>query len=156
MKHFPPQRNRKIFGATVGSLTIVIALCVATNGCSDVAAPQPSRQEHVVKRLATLAPELHGAADSFARGVEDLQLRRRMELAVARLADQLAAGMADSSSAALSDARSLLAGVDDDSAIEVAPVGLALDYIERRIIEILNESAADSTLGVPEDVPPQN
>ncbi|MFL5528779.1 MAG: hypothetical protein ACJ791_05380, partial [Gemmatimonadaceae bacterium] len=63
------------------------------------------------------------------------------ELAINRLADQLLAGNVSPSRVALAQVRSLLAGVDDVSAIELAPVALALDLIERRMNQILNSLA---------------
>jgi hypothetical protein len=85
-----------------------------------------------------LAPELHDAADLFAQGVADTTLQGKTELAVNRLADQFLAGKVAASRAALAQARSLFANLNDVSAIELAPVGLALDYIERRMNEILS------------------
>jgi hypothetical protein len=84
-----------------------------------------------------LAAELHDAADVFAQGIADKTLKGQTELAVNGLADQLLAGKVAASRAALVQARTLLAKPDDVSAIEVAPVNLALDYIERRMNEIL-------------------
>ena len=84
-----------------------------------------------------LAAELHDAADFFAQGIADKTLKGQTELAVNGLADQLLAGKVAASRAALFQARLLLAKPDDVSAIEVAPVNLALDYIERRMNEIL-------------------
>jgi hypothetical protein len=86
-----------------------------------------------------LAPELHDAADVFAQGVEDKALRGRAESAVNHLADQLLAERVASSRAAIAQARTLLASLDDISAIELAPVGLALNYIERRIDQIIRQ-----------------
>ena len=59
-------------------------------------------------------------------------------MAVQRLADQLLAEKVAASRAALGQARSLLANLDAISAIELAPVGLALDYIEQRINQIVS------------------
>jgi hypothetical protein len=100
--------------------------------------PKPQQPEQTVNALAVLAPELHDAADVFAQGVADAALRGRAELAINRLADQLLAGKVVASRLALADARSLLASLDDISATELDPVGLALDYIEGRMNEILN------------------
>ena len=122
---------------------IAIACFVAITGCGEptgpraiccISHPQP---EQIVNGLAVLAPELHDAADVFAQGVADKTLRGKAELAVNRLADQFLAGKVAASRAALAQARSLLTNLDDISAIELAPVGLALDYIERRMNEIL-------------------
>ena len=156
MKHSPPLRSSTTPATSAISLVVVIAFFCATSGCSDATGPTPAPQQHIVRRLATLAPELHDAADFFTRGVDDLRLQRQMETAIDRLADQLAEGRVDSSSVALSQARSVLGEANDGSAIDVAPISLALDYIERRINEILNEGAADSIVGVNGDVPPQN
>lgn len=90
-----------------------------------------------------LAAELHDAADVFAQGESDTALRGKAELAVNRLADQLLAGKVAGSRAALAQARSLLANLDDIAAIELDPVGLALDHIERRINEILISAGLD-------------
>ncbi|HEV7386997.1 MAG TPA: hypothetical protein VGN73_00165 [Gemmatimonadaceae bacterium] len=87
-----------------------------------------------------LAPELHDAADVFAQGVADPSLRGQAVLAVNHLADQLLAGKVVSSRAALAQLRTLLAKLSDIPAIELTPVGLALDYIERRMYEILNSN----------------
>ena len=65
-------------------------------------------------------------------------MRSKAELAVNKLAAQFLAGKVVASRVALADARSLLASLDDISATELAPVGLALDYIEGRMNEILN------------------
>ena len=87
--------------------------------------------------LAVLAAELHDAADLFAQGVSDKTLRGETESAVNRLADQFLAGKVAASRTALAQARSLLANLNEVQAIELAPVGLALDYIEARMNEIL-------------------
>jgi hypothetical protein len=122
---------------------IAIACFVAITGCGEptgprticcVSHPQP---EQTVNDLAVLAAELHDAADVFDQGVTNNTLRGQAELAVNGLADQFLAGKVAASRAALVQARSLLANLDDISAIELAPVGLALDYIERRMNEIL-------------------
>jgi hypothetical protein len=126
-----------------------IACFVAITGCGEPTGPRticctPKPQgEQTVSGLAVLAPELHDAADVFAQGVTDTALRGQAELAVNRLADQLLAGKVASSRAALAQARSLLANLGDVPAIELAPVGLALDYIERRINEILIAGGLD-------------
>ncbi len=126
---------------------IVIACFVAITGCGEptgprticcLSQPQPDR---TVSGLAVLAAELHDAADFFAQGVEDKDLRSKAESAVNQLADQLLSGKVQSSRAALFQGRLLLAGLNDTQAIDLAPVGLALDYIERRMNEILNSAA---------------
>jgi hypothetical protein len=128
---------------------IAIACFVAITGCGEPTGPRTicciskSQPEQTVSGLAVLAAELHDAADVFAQGVTDTALRGQAELAVNRLADQLLAGKVASSRAALAQARSLLANLGDIPAIELAPVGLALDYIERRINEILIAGGLD-------------
>jgi len=123
---------------------IAIACFIAITGCGEptgprticcVSHPQP---EQIATSLAVLADELHDAADVFAQGVEDAALRRKAELAVNKLADQLLSGRVASSRAALTEARLLVLSSKDSQAIELAPVGLALDYIERRMNEILS------------------
>jgi hypothetical protein len=122
---------------------IAVAFFVAITGCGEPTGPRTicceshPQPEQTVSGLAVLAPELHDAADVFAQGVADKTLRGEAELAVNRLADQLLAEKVAASRGALAQARSLLANLDDISAIELAPVGLALDYIERRMNEIL-------------------
>ena len=124
---------------------IAIACFVAMAGCGEPSGPrticctpQPQQPEQTVNALAVLAPELHDAADVFAQGAENKDVRSKAVLAVNKLADQLLAGKVVASRVALADARSLLASLDDISATELAPVGLALDYIEGRMNEILN------------------
>ena len=124
---------------------IAIACFVAMAGCGEPSGPrticctpQPQQPEQTVNALAVLAPELHDAADVFAQGAENKDVRSKAGLAVKKLADQLLAGKVVASRVALADARSLLASLDDISATELAPVGLALDYIEGRMNEILN------------------
>jgi hypothetical protein len=123
---------------------IAIACFVAITGCGEptgprticcVSHPQP---EQIATNLGVLAAELHDAADVFAQGVEDAALRRKTESAVNNLADQLLAGKVLSSREALTQARLLVLSTKDSQAIELAPVGLALDYIERRMNEILS------------------
>ena len=58
-----------------------------------------------------------------------------MTVAINDLGTQLLAGNADGSRTALATARALFANLDDISAVELAPVGLALDYIERKLNE---------------------
>jgi len=126
---------------------MAIACFVAMTACGEPTGPRTicclskPQPEQTASGLAVLAAELHDAADVFAQGVADKTLRGQAELAVTHLADQLLAGRVASSRAALAQARSLLANLDDLPAIELAPLGLALDYIERRINEILNSGA---------------
>jgi hypothetical protein len=87
--------------------------------------------------LAVLAAELHDAADVFDEGVADTTVRSQAQSAINSLADQLLAGKVAGSRAALAQARSLLANLDVVSTTELTPVSFALDYIERRVNEIL-------------------
>ena len=135
MKFLHPERTKHL------SLAVIAIACfVAMTGCGEPTGP---RTICCLSKpgLAVLAPELHDAADVFAQGVEDKALRGPAELAVNRLADQFLAESVAGSRAALAQARSLLANLDDISAIELAPVGIALDYIERRMNQILNSGA---------------
>ncbi len=120
---------------------IAIACFVAMAGCGDSTGPKTicclPKPQPTVSGLAVLAAELHNAADVFAQGVEDKAVRGPMQLAINNLGDQLLAGRVADSRAALARVRLLLANLADISAIELAPVGLALDYIERRINEIV-------------------
>lgn len=143
MRYLQPERTTNFSVGSRIPAAIAIACFVAITGCGEptgprticcVSHPQP---EQTVSGLAVLAPELHDAADVFAQGVGDKTLRGEAELAVNGLADQLLAGKVAASRAALTQARSLLANLNDIQAIELAPVRLALDYIERRINEIL-------------------
>ena len=149
MRYLRPERTKNLGVAHRIPAVIAIACFVAMAGCGEPTGPRtisvskPEQPEPTFSGLAVLAAELHDAADVFAQGVEDKALRGQAELAVNRLADQLLAERVASSRAALAQARSLLANLDDISAIELAPVGLALDYIERRINEILNAGALD-------------
>jgi len=144
MRHSCPERTKNVGAAPRIAAVIAVACFVAMTGCGEPTGPRticcvskPEQPEPTFSGLAVLAPELHDAADVFAQGVEDKAVRGRAELAVNRLGDQLLAERVASSRAALAQARSLLASVDDISAIELAPVGLALDYIERRIDQII-------------------
>jgi len=149
MRYLQPERTTKFSMGSRISAVIAIACFVAITGCGEPTGPRTicclskSQPEQTVNGLAVLAPELHDAADVFAQGVTDTALRGQAELAVNRLADQLLAGKVASSRAALAQARSLLANLRDIPAIELAPVGLALDYIERRINEILIAGGLD-------------
>ena len=125
---------------------LAFACFVAMAGCGEPIGPRTicfvsHPPPETVSGLAVLAAELHDAADVFAQGVADAPLRGQAQLAINRLADQLLAGKVAQSRAALAQARSLLASVDAISAIELAPVGLALDYIERRMNAILGSAA---------------
>ena len=136
--------------SSVGSRILAvfaIACFAAMVGCGEpmgprtiCCTPKPPEPEHIVTELAALAPELHDAADVFAQAVTRPLLRTQVVLAVDGLADQLLAGKVVASRAALHQARLILADLDDVSAIELDPVELALDYVERRMNEILNSS----------------
>lgn len=149
MRYLQPKRTTKLSaGSRLQALT-AIACFVAIVGCGEPTGPRTfcceskPAPEQTVSGLAVLAVELHDAADVFTQGVTDTTARGQAELAVNRLADQLLLGKVASSRAALAQARSLLANSSDVPAIELAPVGLALDYVERRINEILNAGALD-------------
>lgn len=140
MKHFCPNRTRKV---GVGRIQAVIAIAcfVAMAGCGDSIGPKTitlPKTQSTVSGLAVLAAELHNATDGFVQGVGDKAVRGPVEVGIKNLADQLLAGRVADSRAALARLRTLLASLDDISAIELAPVGLALDYIDRRINEIVN------------------
>jgi len=143
MRYPKPGRTTNVSIGSRSAAVIAIACFVAITGCGEptgprticcVSHPQP---EQIATSLSALALELHDAADVFAQGVEDATLRPKAELAVNNLADQLLAGKVQSSRAALFQARLLLASLNDTQAIDLAPVGLALDYVERRMNEIL-------------------
>jgi len=149
MRYLQPEGTTK---SNVGfrlAAVIAIACFVAITGCGEPTGPRticctPKPQgEQTVSGLAVLAPELHDAADVFAQGVADTTLRGQAALAVNGLADQLLAGKVAACRAALAQARLLLANLGDIPAIEVTPVSLALDYIERRINEILIAAGLD-------------
>jgi len=106
----------------------------------EVQPPQPDQPE-TNSGLSVLSPELHDAADIFAQGVADAALRLKAVAAVNNLADQLLAGNVKESRDALYQARVLLTNLDATSSIDVAPVVLALNYIERRMTEILDPGA---------------
>lgn len=145
MRYLQPKRTTNLSVGSRIPAVIAIACFVAMAGCGEPTGPRTicclSKPDRTVSGLAVLAPELHDAADVFAQGVADPALRAQAELAVNGLADQLLAEKVDSSRAALAQARSLLAHLDDISAIELAPVGLALDHIEWRINQIVNWGA---------------
>jgi hypothetical protein len=143
MTFLQPDRTEKPGMGSLIPAMIVVACFVAITGCGEptgprticcVSQPQP---EQTVMDLAVLAGELHDAADVFAQGVTDPALRGKAESAVNHLADQFLAGKVASSRTAIAQARSLLATLNDVPAIELAPVGLAVDYVERRMNEIL-------------------
>ena len=143
--YLQPKRTTSISGGSRIPAVIAIACFVAMAGCGEPSGPRticctpkPQQPEQTVNALAVLAPELHDAADVFAQGAEDKDVRSKAVLAVNKLADELLSGKVQSSRAALFQARLLLARLDDISATELAPVGLALDYIEGRMNEILN------------------
>jgi ABC-type glycerol-3-phosphate transport system substrate-binding protein len=130
------------FGATRILTVIAIAGAITLAGCSDSTAPgkgvttAPSTPTTpTVSALVALAAELHDAADIFVQAVEDETIRTKMSVAINDLGTQLLAGNADGSRVALATARALFANLDDISAVELAPVGLALDYIERKLNE---------------------
>lgn len=138
---FRPGRTSR-FGATRIVTVIAIAGAITLAGCSDSTAPTKTASAPTtpvtptVSALVALAAELHDAADIFVLAVEDEALRTKMQVAINDLGDQLLAGKADGARVALTQARALLDNLDAISAIELAPVGLALDYIERRLNEI--------------------
>lgn len=136
-------QKRSSMGSRIPAV-FAIACFVAMVGCGEPTGPRTicctPETEHVVTGLAVLAPELHDAADVFAQGAGGTLLRTQAVLAVNGLADQLLAGKVLGSRGALHQARLLLASLKDIPAIELAPVGLALDYVERRMNEILNSS----------------
>ena len=124
---------------------IAFACFLAITGCGEPTGPrtlccQP-KPDQTVSSLAVLADELHDATDQFAGQVSDIFLRGQTELALNRLADELIDGKVAGSRASLAEARSMIAGQKDVAALELSPVGLALDHIERRINEILNSVA---------------
>jgi hypothetical protein len=145
MLHLQQKRTTSLSRRARVSVVTAIACFVAMTGCGEPSGPRTicctPMPERTVTALAVLAAELHDAADVYTQGVADAPLRGQAELAINRLADQLLAGKVAPSRAALAQARSLLANLDDVSAIELAPVGLALDYIERRMNQILNSVA---------------
>jgi hypothetical protein len=145
MRHAQPKITTSLSAGSRIPAAIAIACFVAMVGCGEPTGPRTicctPKPEQTVNALAVLAPELHDAADVFAQGVADVRVRGEAESAINRLADQLLAGKVTASRAALVQARSLLASLDGISAIELAPVRLALDYIERRMNEILNSVA---------------
>ena len=142
---FLQQKRTTIIARPRIQAVLAIASFVALVGCGEPSGPRTicctPKPEQTVSGLAVLAAELHDAADVFAQNVADAPLRGKTELAINRLADQLLAGKVTPSRDALAQARSLLTNLDDISAIELAPVRLALDYIERRMNEILNSVA---------------
>ena len=147
MRYLQPQRTTNSRARSRIPAVIAIACFVAIAGCGEPTGPRTiccqtePGPEQIVTGLAVLVPELHDAADFFAQGVEDKDLRSKAEVAVNQFADQLLSGKVQSSRAALFQARLLLASLNDTQAIDLAPVGLALDYIERRMNEILNSGA---------------
>jgi hypothetical protein len=140
MRHLQPESSKKISSGSRVKAAIAIAFFVALTACGEPIGPKTftvSKPEAEQTALVPLAAELHDAADIFAQGVEDATLRGKAESAVNRLADELLTGKVAPSRAALAQARSLIASLDDIEAIELDPVALALDYVERRINEIL-------------------
>ena len=147
MRHIDPERTTNSSMRSPLAVAIAIACFVTITSCGEPTGPRTvccqsePQPEQTVSGLAVLAPELHDAADVFAQGAEDKDVRSKAELAVNHLADELLSGKVQSSRAALFQARLLLASLNDIQAIDLAPVGLALDYIERRMNEILNSGA---------------
>jgi hypothetical protein len=147
MRHLQQKRTTNFRVGSRIPAAIAIACFVAMTGCGEPTGPRTiccqsePRPEQTVSGLAVLVPELHDAADFFAQGVEDKDLANKAQLAVNHLADQLLSGKVQSSREALFQARLLIASSNDTQAIDLAPVGLALDYIERRMNEILNSGA---------------
>ena len=147
MRHLDPERTTNSSMRSPLAVAIAIACFVAITGCGEPTGPRTiccqsePRPEQTVSGLAVLAPELHDAADVFAQGAEDKDLASKAQLAVNHLADQLLSGKVQSSREALFQARLLIASSNDIQAIDLAPVGLALDYIERRMNEILTSLA---------------
>jgi hypothetical protein len=137
IKYSCPKLTRSVGVARIPGI-IAIACFVAMVGCSDSTGPK-AQEEWAFSGLAVLADELRDAADVFAQGVEAKAVRDRAVFALNCLADQLLAERVASSRTALAQARSVLADLDDVSAIELAPVRLALDHIERRINQLILE-----------------
>jgi len=141
---FQQQKRKRVgLGSRIHAV-LAIACFVAMVACGEpigprtiCCTPKPPQPE-TNSGLAVLSPELHDAADIFAQGVADAALRLKAESAVNNLADQLLAGKVKESREALYQARLVLTNLDETSAIELAPVGLALNYIERRMTEILD------------------
>jgi hypothetical protein len=144
MRYLQPKRTTNFSVGSRIPAAIAIACFVAMAGCGEPTGPRTiccytaPKPEQTVSGLGVLAAELHDAADVFAQGVANTTLRAKAELAVNGLADQLLTGKVTASRAALVQARSLIANPDEISAIELAPVGLALNYIERRMNQILS------------------
>jgi len=144
MRYLQPKRMTNFSMGSRIPAAIAIACFVAMTGCGEPTGPRTiccytaPKPEQTVSGLGVLAAELHDAADVFAQGVASTTLRAKAQLAVNGLAEQLLAGKVAASRAALVQARSLIANPDEISAIELAPVGLALNYIERRMNQILS------------------
>jgi hypothetical protein len=144
---FQQQKRTKVGVGSGIQAVLVIACVVVMAACGEpigprtiCCTPKPPQPE-TNSGLSVLAAELHDAADIFAQGVADAAVRRKAETAVNNLADQLRAGKVEASRDALYQARVLLTNVDETSSIELAPVGLALNYIERRMTEIVDLGA---------------
>jgi hypothetical protein len=144
MRYLQPKRTTNFSVGSRIPAVIAVACFVAMAGCGEPTGPRTiccytaPKPDQTVIALAALAAELHDAADFFAQGVENTTLRAKAELAVNGLADQLLTGKVAASRAALVQARSLIANPDEISAIELAPVSLALNHIERRMNQILS------------------
>jgi len=142
MRHLQPQRTTHLKVGSRIPIVIAIACFVAITGCGEPIGPRTiccvsHQPPETVSGLAVLAAELHDAADVFDEGVADTTVRSQAQSAINSLADQLLAGKVAGSRAALAQARSLLANLDVVSTTELTPVSFALDYIERRVNEIL-------------------
>jgi hypothetical protein len=143
MRNPQPESAKKISGRSRVTTAIAIAFFVVLTACGEPTGPKTfccvdkPEPEQTAVALMPLATELHDAADIFAQGVEDATLRGKAESAVNLLADQLLTGKVAPSRAALAQARTLIASLNDVDAIELDPVALALDYVERRINEVL-------------------
>ena len=140
MRYLQPELTTNVRIGSRIAAAIAIAFFVALTACGEPVGPRTFSEpppEKTVSGLAPLATELHDAADVFAQGVDDAALRGKAESAVNHLADELLTGKVASSRAALAQARSLIANLDEVEAIELDPVALALDYVDRRINEIL-------------------
>ena len=144
MRYLQPKRTTNFSMGSRIRAAIAIACFVAIAGCGEPTGPRTiccytePKPEQTIIDLAVLAAELHDAADVFAQGVANTTLRGKAVLAVNDLADQLLTGKVTASRAALVQARSLLANPDAISEIELAPVGLALDHVEKRMNQILS------------------
>jgi len=140
MKYLFTERSRS---ARIGRIpaVILVACFVAMTGCFDSTGPKTfcciEKPAPTVAGLAVLSAELHTATDGFAQGERSKAVRKQMVSAIKALGDEFLAGRVVESRAAIACIRSLLASLDEVSAIELAPVGLAVDYVERRMNAII-------------------